>query len=57
MKRDLKVVYACNPDVPQKALSQRSQKYFIVGNLKQRICKLIQRGWLKTAPEDIIGER
>ena len=47
MKRDCKVVHARNPDVPQKTLSYRSQKYVIVWNLKQRSCKSIQRGWLK----------
>ena len=34
MKCDSKVVYACNPDVPQKALSERSQSYVIEENLK-----------------------
>ena len=34
MKCDYKVVYARNPDAPQKALSKRSQIYVIGGNLK-----------------------
>ena len=34
MKPDCKVVYAPNPDVPQKTLFKRSQKYIIVGKLK-----------------------
>ena len=33
MKCDCKVVYACNPDVPQKDLSERSQSYVIGGIL------------------------
>ena len=34
MKCDCKVVYACNLDVPQKVLSERSQSYVIGENLK-----------------------
>ena len=34
MKRDCKVVYARNPDLPQQTLSERSQKYVVIGNLK-----------------------
>ena len=34
MKCDCKVVYACNPGVPQKALSERSKSYVIGENLK-----------------------
>ena len=34
MKCDCKVVYVRNPDVPQKALSKRSQIYVIGVNLK-----------------------
>ena len=34
IRRDCNVVYVRNPDVPQKTLSQHSQKYVIVGNLK-----------------------
>ena len=34
MKCDCKVVYARNPDVSQKALSQRGQIYVIIKNLK-----------------------
>ena len=49
MKRECKVIYLRNPYVPQKTLSQCSQKYVILGNLKQRSCKSIQRGWLKAA--------
>ena len=56
MTCDCKVVYACNPDVPQKDLSERSQSYVIGENLKQRSCKSMQRGWLKTAPLKVIGE-
>ena len=47
MKRECKVVHTRNPDVPHKTLSYRSEKYVIVGNLKQHSCKSIQRGWLK----------
>ena len=34
MKRDCKVVYARNPQVPQKTVSKCSKKYVIVVNLK-----------------------
>ena len=34
VKCDCKVVYASNPDVPQKALPECSQSYDIGGNLK-----------------------
>ena len=34
MKCNCKVVYARNPGVPQKALSERSESYVIGGNLK-----------------------
>ena len=34
MKYDCKVVYARNPDLPQKALSECGQSYVIEGNLK-----------------------
>ena len=34
MKCDCKAVYACNPDVPQKPLSERSQSYVIGEDLK-----------------------
>ena len=34
MKCDFKTVQARNPDVPQKALSERSQSYVTEGNLK-----------------------
>ena len=34
MKCDCKVVYARNPDVPQKTLPKRSQSYVIRGNLR-----------------------
>ena len=34
MKCDCKVVYAYNPGVPQKALSERSKSYVIGENLK-----------------------
>ena len=34
MKCNCKVVYARNPDVPQKALTQRGQINVIVKNLK-----------------------
>ena len=33
-KCDFKTVQARNPDVPQKALSERSQSYVTEGNLK-----------------------
>ena len=56
MKCDCKVVYKYSPDVTQKALSEHSQNRVIGKNLKQRSCKSIQRGWLKTAPLKIIGE-
>ena len=34
LKCDFKVVYACNPDVSQKALPELSQSYVIGENLK-----------------------
>ena len=34
MKCDFKTVQTCNPDVPQKAVSERSQSYVTEGNLK-----------------------
>ena len=34
MKCDRKVVYVCNPDVPQKPLSERSQSNVIGEDLK-----------------------
>ena len=37
MKLDCQVVYAHYPDVPQKALSERSEKYVIVGNLNNAV--------------------
>ena len=56
IKCDFKVFQARNPDVPQKFLSERSHSYVIDGNLKERSCKSIQRGWLKTVPLKFICE-
>ena len=52
MKCYCKVVYACNLDVPQKALSETNHFYVIGGNVKKRSCKSIQRGWLKMVLSD-----
>ena len=35
MKYDCKVVYACNPDVPQKSLSELSQSHVIGEDLNK----------------------
>ena len=56
MKCYCKVVYARNPDLPQKALSEPNHFYVIGGNLKKRSCKSIQRGWLKMVLLKLIGE-